>query len=395
MTTLFCAGCDQQSAGLRLLQVLLATSLLATTLFLWRLDVTRRTRSAQSPLRRWYPRIEVMAAAVVTVLSLAWLFQSNGTLRGGGPEREQAFMTARGCFDFPCQTIGAGSSVILNNGGVFPELEDIARHTGTGESSLERLMLLLMGIANGLLFLTVSRFAGPAAAAPASTLTLALLSAHRYLAPVMDATATFFFATVAILALLLFVLTDNVVALVTAMVFVAHAFNVHVSAVTLLPAFALIPVMAGPSARGSLKWAAAGYFGSCVATSWDALLANWDTLGNTHLRLAFLVAAATLIGVGLVARPRFRAASKPVQIAIALAAMLAPFAAGTAFLAGIGHPVKAGYLQPVIVPLALVGTGLMAGLTRLLPADRRAWGAFGLPMAVSLVALCWASLDPP
>jgi hypothetical protein len=395
-------GCGRLSNNLHRAQeddaavspILLATVLLVSGLLLWRFDLFQRAQAAGSWARRSFPWLEILAAGLVFVVSVLWLAHVNGGLSVVGEERERALMTGPGCFDSPCQTVGAGSSVVLNNGAVWPELEDITRHYGGGERWLQRVMLGLMALGNGLMFLTVSRYAGPAAAAPASAFVLALLGSHRYLSPVMDATSSFFFAAVAVLALLVFVLTDSIAALVTATVFVAHAFNVHVSAVSLLPAFTLLPMMAGKSARTSVAWAAAGFFGSCAATSFDALVANWVTLGNTHLRAAFLVTTAVLLGVGLGARPLYRRASKPTRVAVALALLLAPFAAGAAFLAGIGHPVKAGYVQPVIVPLALASAGLLAWPTRWLPRRVRSWSAFVVPMAAGVVALCWVGFDP-
>jgi hypothetical protein len=116
------------------------------------------------------------------------------------------FLTVVDCLLFEqCYTVGQGSSVLLNNGAVWPEMVLAIRFFGGTATDLYWAVIGLMAVGIALVFLIAARFTSPAAAIPAAAFALALLGSFRFASPLIDCSITFLFSS-ASAALLIFAL---------------------------------------------------------------------------------------------------------------------------------------------------------------------------------------------
>jgi hypothetical protein len=214
------------------------------------------------------------------------------------------------------------------------------------------------------------------------------MSFLRFGTPLLDCSITLLFSAASAAALLHFALSGRRLALAAAALFASHAFNAHPSTVILLPALLLVAAMAGRPALPAAGLAIAVWLAAGAVTSAQGLVGNWGALGSAGLRPWVFVGALLVAAAGAALNPAYRRLSGPARGAVVGAALVAPYAAGVLVLLSIRHEVHARYSPPVIPPLAVAATLLLAWpARRLLPLRFRHWGSFLLPMAAALVVL--------
>jgi hypothetical protein len=320
--------------------------------------------------------LEWVAALILGGVAFVWMQHVNG---GGGTPI--VFLYVVDCLLFDqCFTIGPGSSVILNNGGVWPEILLGIRHFGGSPEVVSLTVNALLASGVGLVFLVVSRFLKPSLATPTAVLALALLAPLSLGSPLIDCSVTFLFCAGTEAALLIFALTGRSTALVVGSVFLAHAVGAHTSAVSLLPAFLFLTQMSDTPLRSAVL-ALAAFMITSLITSSDAVIANVKIFERPQLLPWALLGLALVIGVATWLRPRFQQLRPGTRAVLAGICFLLPHAGGVVTLLLIHHDILPRYLPPVVAPLAALVVFALAA-----PLGRRRL-AFVLPLAVALFAL--------
>ncbi len=365
------------------MSVLFATGLCVT----WFADEAEGPATRTSPT---LPLVELLAAAILASVSFVWLKALNPA---PVPGRNEVFLTVVDCLLFEqCYTVGQGSSVLLNNGAVWPEVALAIKVFGGSVTDLYTVVVAQMAVGVGLVFLIAARFLNAAVAVPAAVFALALLGSFRFASPLVDCSFTFLFSAAAAAALLTFALTTRPLALVIAAVFASHAVNSHVCAVVLLPALVLFSTMAGDSPFWSAGIAGVSYLAASAITSLQALTGNWVALWGSGLWWLAILGVAALVVVGLRFNQSFRSLPSTAKTAVAAVLLVVPYGLGVLVLIVIDHLVRPEYLPPVIAPVSVLAAMLLAkGAGLLAPARIGNWARFLCPMVVSLFCL---SLNP-
>ena len=337
---------------------------------------------------------EVAAAVAVSALAYGWLRVVNA----GTPSGNVIFVTVVDCLLFgQCYTIGPGSSVLLNNGAVWPALEVAVRHYGGTADTAHTVVVGMFAAGVGVILLTASRFARPAVAGAAAVAALGLLSSHTLAVPLLDTSVTFLFCATGSMLLLVYALTSRPGALVVGTALAAHGLAAHASGVSILPAFVFI---AAAGARSSplraVGIAVASYVVATAATSWQTLGGNFWAIRGVGLLPVAVVGIGLLVAVGRALNPRFRAMAPELRSLIVFAALTGPYALGMVYLRIIHHAFLPGYLPPVVAPMALASVLVAAWpVRRFVPPERRPWVEFIVSMAVALAALSyWHPPEP-
>lgn len=329
-------------------------------------------------------RAQLPAALVVGALAYLWFDHALAP----ADRSSEPFMLVVNCLLFGlCFTAGTGSSVVVDNGAVWPDLMLTVRHFGGTMSTVRAVVLAMAALGISLVFIVTARRARPSLATPAAALALALMNGVRFGTPLLDCSITFLFAAATAAALLDFALTGHWLAAAVAGVFASHAVNAHPSAAILLPAVLFVTAAAGRRLLPPLL-AIALYVATSAATSMQAMVGNWSALLTTGLRPRFLAGVVAVVVVSTALNPLFRRLSPRLRGALAAASILAPYAAGVLVLRFIHHDVHDRYLPPLIAPLAVSATLLLAWpAQRLAPPVARPWAPFALTMLAALVAL--------
>jgi hypothetical protein len=295
-------------------------------------------------------------------------------------------MTAADCIAFgQCYTVGPGSSVVLNNGAILPEVATAVWEAGGRANAAFVLIVAMIAVGVGVICIATSRFLRPALAVPASVIALAFLQSQTLASPLIDTSLTFLPSAGTAAALLVFALTDRPFAIVVAAVFAAHAADSHVSGVCLLPALVLVAALAG---RRSLILAGTSLIVAGALTSLQTMIQNvlaTARLGVLPLALIGLVALAI---VGLRFHARYQGLRPAWKAAVVAGALLAPYGIGVLELLHLGHPLLGGYLPIVVTPLAMIATVLLAWPATRLPSESlRHWATPLAPFAIGLLGL--------
>src|SRR5262249_7008456 len=143
----------------------------------------------------------------------------------------------------------------------------LVRLLGGGAHLALALIVALMALGVGLICLTTSHLFHPASAAPASILSVALLSTANYGAQFIDTSLLFFLSTMAAGFLYLYARSRRLVALGCAAVFTGLAFSDHVAAVCLVPSLLVVTLMAARSPIAAIGVAAAAGVSTALVTS--------------------------------------------------------------------------------------------------------------------------------
>ncbi|MDB4928797.1 MAG: hypothetical protein JWM10_1281 [Myxococcaceae bacterium] len=330
-------------------------------------------------------RLELPAALAVAWLSYVWCDHALAP----ADRSSEPFMLVINCLLFGlCFTAGTGSSVVLDNGAVWPDLMLAVRHFGGTMSTVRVAVFALAAAGIGLIFLAAARFTRPALATPAAVLSLALMTAIRFGIPLLDCSITLLFAAAAAAFLLVFALTGDLLPLAAAAVFTSHAVNAHPSAAILLPPLVLLAALGGRRWYVSTPLAVAVFVAAGAATSSQALLGNWQAISAAGLRTWVYVGSLVVVAVGAALNPAFRDLPARARAALAAAALVGPYAAGVGVLVAIHHEVHARYFPPVLAPAVIVAVLLLAWpARRFAPARFRHRAVFLVPMAFALAAL--------
>jgi hypothetical protein len=291
------------------------------------------------------------------------------------------------------QSKGQGSSVLLSNGGAFPDMLLGVHQLGGDNHSAGLLLAGSISVAFGVLFLFTSRMTRPSAAAPAVLLALALLiQAHDmrifgFFLPVIDTSSTFLFCTLSAIALLSFALDPKPAAMVVAGVCAANAFGGHVSGVCLAPALIFVPAMASLRPAQSTGLAIGSFLGATVITSWDALTGNILAMNSSRLIFVALAGVPVLYVAGTKLAATFRRLSAVGRMALVGAGLLLSYISGLLAVLFFRR-LRSEYIVPAIAPLSvLVAVLLTSSVARLrLPRASR-WVELGTALAVGLLLL--------
>jgi hypothetical protein len=304
-----------------------------------------------------------LGAALSAGLAFVWLY----------PRGSEDWCTYRNVFDClkfdQCFTMGAGSSVLLTNGAVWFELMTLAGWLGPG-AALPALVAALTAVAVGAVFAGVARRGSPAHAwAVAAGLVLWIgWAIDRTL---LDADGTFPFAALGQAALAVFALTRRLEALAAGALLLAVAGNTHTSAVTGAAALGMVAVAGSPQPLVGGLLAAVLWLLTTAVTSDAALALNVRMIAGMRYGWALAIGILFgIVGVGLLGRRRWEAASGPARVGAVGAAVVAPQVAGTAVLIAIGHGLWTRYAMPVAAPVAL---GLVAAADGLAARRLPAW----------------------
>jgi hypothetical protein len=329
-----------------------------------------------------------IGAALAAALTFLWLFARNSEDGGRGHDWGCAYVTIWDCLRFnQCFTAGAGSSVRLANGAVWPHLETFAAWLGPG-GALKALVVALCAAAVGVVFAAVARRGAPAYAWAFAAGLVAWI-AGTIDRTLLDANATFPFAVLGQAALAIFALERRREALVAASLLLAIAGNMHTSALTGAVALGIVTIAASRRPLWDVLLAAGLWLLTTLLTSKTALYQN-EYLITQELPHGGTLASGVLLGVvglGLFARSRWEAASNGARLGVVGAAVLVPQLAGAAVLLAIGHALWSRYAMAVAAP-AVLGLVLAADWLgpRRLPEWRRRVGLaalMALPLAVA------------
>jgi hypothetical protein len=322
-----------------------------------------------------------IGAAIAAGLAFVWLY----------PPRSEdwcTYVNVWDCLHFnQCFTVGAGSSVMLANGALWPDLVTLAGRIGPG-AALPALLVGLTALGVGVVFDATARFGKPAWAwAVAAGLVLWIGWA---LDPVLlDADATFPFAAIGQAALLVVALRGRWEALAAAALLLAAAGNVHTSALPGALALGILAIAASPNpvVGGGIAF---GLW--LVTTAWTSAGALRDNALLIVTRLPHGLAIAVgglagIIGAGLVCRRRWKVTSDAARMGVVGATVVLPQVAGVAVLLAIGHGLWSRYAMPVAAPAVVaVVAAVDAIAVRRLPAWARG-AALAAPLALGLTML--------
>ncbi|MGH7434581.1 MAG: hypothetical protein ACRENE_02825, partial [Polyangiaceae bacterium] len=322
-----------------------------------------------------------IGAVVAAAMAFVWLYPPHS-------EDWCTYVNVWDCLHFDqCFTVGAGSSVMLANGALWPDLMTLAGRIGPG-AALPALLVALTALAVGVVFDAIARFGRPAWAwAVAAGLVLWIAWA---IDPVLlDADATFPFAAVGQAALVVFALRGRWEALAAAALLLAVAGNVHTSALTGALALGVVAIAASanPIVGGVIAF---GLW--LVTTAWTSAGALRDNalLIVTRLPHGLVLAVGGLVGLigaGLLCRRRWKVSSDAVRMGAVGAAVVLPQLAGVALLLAIGHGLWSRYAMPVAAPAVVAVVAAVDALAaRRLPAWARG-AALAAPIAWALTML--------
>lgn len=317
------------------------------------LPPTTRTRTA-------------IGAVLAAALTFLWLFPRSSLHDWGC-----GYIAVLDCLRFDqCFTMGAGSSVLLANGAVWPHLVTFAGWLGPGVA-LEALVLALYAAAVGVAFAALARGGAPTYAW-AFAAGLVLWIACTIDATLLDANATFPFAVLGQTALAVFALGGRVEALAAASLLLAMAGNTHTSALTGAVALGIVAIAASRRPLLGALLAAGIWLLATAVTSDAALLRNLHIVmkGVPHAGMVATGLLAGVVGLGLLARSRWEAASAGARVGGVVAAVLVPQLAGGAVLLAMGHALWSRYAMAVAAPAVLA---IVAAGDRLVPRRFPAW----------------------
>jgi hypothetical protein len=320
-----------------------------------------------------------LGGALAAGLAFLWLYAR-------GSEDWCAYQNVFDCLKFDqCFTMGAGSSVVLANGAVWPDLVTLAGWIGPG-AALPALVSALTAVAVGAVFAGVARHGSPAHAwAVAAGLVLWIgWAIDRTL---LDADATFPFAALGQAALAVFALAGRWEALAAGALLLAVAGNTHTSALPGAATLGMVAVAGSPQPLLGGLMAAVLWLLTTVVTSDGALHDNVDFIAwMPHGWTLAIGSLLAIVGVGLLGRRRWKAASGAARVGAVGAAVLAPQVAGAVVLIAIGHGLWSRYAMPVAVPVVL---GLVAAVDALAARRLPAWArpaALAALLALPLLA---------
>lgn len=336
---------------------------------------------------------------LMTAVALAaglWLDQVNPQAWAGDDE-SAGMLLAQDCVKLSvCHLTSIDSGVTgFVNGAVWLHLLALVGMLGGTTVAVRMVVICLMAAGVGVVFLTVRRWIGPAFALPAAVFALYGLSTGNELSAsnLVDASAVFFPAALSACALLVFVRTQRLSALILSALLLSHATNTHVAAASLWPAlilssvlFARRPVVGGVIAVGS-------YLVMTLITSRFALMDSWGHLPTaTHWIL--VTGWIAVVGIGAWVHPRFLALGTKARTAVLGTWLLLPHGAGVLWLHAQHRPPTGRYLPPIVAPLAvLAAVVLVVVLGRIAGLVRAAWlGRWG---AVAVGCACLATAPPP
>jgi len=361
-----------------LMSILIAAGVLVT-------GVSRAVSRAAADRGHLMWMAEATGAFAVAAVSFLWLARLNPP---PGPSNEPFLLVIPCLFFGQCFTGGAGSSVLLDNGAVWPDILIVVRYFGGTARDLYTVVVALLALGVAVVFVMASRFVRPALAAPSAAFALAFLGGLSLASPLLDCSATFLFSTSAAAALFIFALSGRPLALAIAALFASHAVNAHTSAVSILPALVVLSAVAGQPVLRSLGLAGICYVGACAVTSSQALFGSLGALFLARLLPLVVIAVILLVVAGVRLNPLYRRLSVPAKAAVVAGCLILPHLAGVLLLLVIRHPVFPRYLPPVVAPVSIAAAVALAWpAEHLLPTQAARWGRFLLPMTASLCAL--------
>jgi hypothetical protein len=327
-------------------------------------------------------RRKALVCGALGVFAFFWLTQF-----GVAPDMPDASFTDCLIRD-ECFTSGAGSSLVFANGAVWPELVTTLQALGVGPAGIFTTVIGMLATGVWLFAWMAWEVVGAALVVPCASVAMALLGAASLSSSLVDCSISFLFSVGAAAALLVYGLSGRAVALVVASVFTAHAVNTHTSAVSLLPAFALLPVLVGPSSWRASLLAGATFLVASAATSSQAMLWNWKLATSPEFFRWLCGGIVSVFVGGVLFRPRYRSWSRRGKAGVVAACLLVPHGVGVLLLLYLRHPIWARYLAPVAAPLSVVITLFLAWPARRLSSPNLQRGTvFLLPMATALFLL--------
>jgi hypothetical protein len=325
--------------------------------------------------------LELSLTVVVGVLAFIAVEVQNSR-----PDTTNAiFLYVTECLLFgDCHTVGPGSSVVLNNGTIWEAILMSVRLNGGSAQGVYHLVMVTYAVGVALTVPFASRFLSPVLGIPAALVALALLTWQPVAAPLLDSSGTFLFAAGSALCLLVYTNTTRRLPLMLSAALAAHAFQSHVSGVTLLPALLVVPLLVGPAGSRALLVTWAAFLISACATSLQAVVGNLDVIHTAGLLKWVGTAVVLLAFAAYRLRGWFVGLSPVGQLGVTSLCLVGPYAGGVTLLKLIHHPVLAGYLPPTVVPAA-VGLVLLLAWVSARLAPRSTLLRFALPMLAGVL----------
>jgi hypothetical protein len=271
-------------------------------------------------------------------------------------------LLARDCTDLGrCHMVGASTSLPgFHQGAVWLDLLIAVRLFG-GDVADERTVVLgLLALSVATLFVVLWRWVRPSIALPAALILIAALGLDVYPSLLINPSPSAFPDVLCAAGLLCYALSGRRRFLVVAAFALGVGINVHVGALSLVPALFAIVGLVHPRPWRDVLVALAVLLATCLVTSSAALRAN--VMGLTeHGRLAPVLASGlAVILISAAFGPRFRRRARPARAWIVGAILVVPFTLASLWLVvQEQHHFGITYLHPVLGPAAAVAAALL------------------------------------
>jgi hypothetical protein len=306
---------------------------------------------------------ELALVTAVALLAGVWLDHVNPPAWAGDDEAA-GLVLAQDCVKLSvCHTESLDSGVPgFTNGAVWLHLLTAVGLLGGTTWATRMVVIVFMSLGVGLVFLTTRRWIRPSFAPAAAVFAVYGLARGGDLSAsnLVDASAAFFPAALCSAALLVFVHTRPLPALIIAAAQLSLAVNMHVASASLLPALIAIAAFGGRRPWLAAVAATVTYFSLAFVTSSYALFDSWDRINPMVVR-AGVAGWVGVVIAGTVLRGWFASWSAAAKTAFVAAWLLLPHGLGVVWLEMQHRPPTDRYLPPIIAPLAVLVAALLVG----------------------------------
>jgi hypothetical protein len=339
----------------------------------------------------------------VGMCTFVWLARLSGPfpIHGDGV-RDQ--MPVRDCVELGrCALAGAPTSIAgalpIYQGAAWLDLLTAVRLVGGDTTTQVTVVLALNALAAAVTFVVVWRWLRPAWALPAAYLLAMALAENPQSADLLaNGSASPLFDVVMAAGLLCYAVSDRARYLLVAAFAAALAVNVHVVAVTLVPALLLVPAFGRKPVRDVVA-AGAVFLAVYFVTSSAALEANVMALAARGSAFVVLPAVAAMVAFEAASRfgARFRRLSVNARAAIIGGVLILPFVLAVLWLVLIErHGFEPRYFHPIYGPVAVFQAAILCA-----PFDwlggwqaRLRWVP-SIILLGSMMAKTWEPIPPP